>query len=219
MTQAELLAEFREKVNDKMKPYAWSDARAYRFLSLAQDQFCKDTGFFRDATTYSFSTEAGVASYPYSSRVIEILGMGCNGARLMRFFGDPLSATFLGVNFDPAAASLQQPAAYRTDYETGMVTLYPTPDAVYPVTMRVWRKSKLPLSSVNAPELPEEFELGLVEYAAALAYGDHDRERQDPVKAAEHAENYKKYAREGRHAFRRLCAGSATAVPNPLYVV
>ena len=49
MTRAEVLAELREVLNDKVSPYGWSDKRLLHFLSLGQDQFCKDTGFFRDA--------------------------------------------------------------------------------------------------------------------------------------------------------------------------
>lgn len=68
-------------------------------------------------------------------------------------------------------------------------------------------------------EIPEQFHLAMVEYAAFKAFGDHDRELQDPVKAADHLANFKGYVRDGRQAYRRLTGEEVTCAPSPLYAV
>ena len=208
MTRAEVLAELREVLNDKVSPYGWSDKRLLHFLSLGQDQFCKDTGFFRDASTYKLTTVAGTASYALSTRVIEVLRASIAGAQLEKFSG--LAPT----------TGEGQPYAWQTDLEHGMVTLYPTPDAVYTVDLYTWRKSRIAFSASGDFDLPDDMHLAPVEWAAFLAFGDHDRELQDPVKAADHKARYNKvYVPAGKQAFRRLCRGHASFAPNPLYLV
>lgn len=207
MTRAELLAEFREVVNDQAKPYAWSDTRALRILSLAQDQFCKDTGFFLDSSSYIITTEPGVRDYAIPERAIEVLIATLNGSELRKVKGLP-------------PASDGPPIAWQTDLETGMISFSPTPDAVYTVPLRVWRKSKIAFRASGNPEIPEDLHLALIEWGAWCFYGDHDRELQDPVKAAEHKANYDKiWVPQGKREFARLCAGRATFAPNPLYLV
>jgi hypothetical protein len=209
MTRAEILAEFREVVRDKVQPYAWSDARCYRALSIGQDQFCKDTGFFRDTTTYTIPTVAGTAAYAIPARVIEVLKASIAGGELRRFTGD-VAAT------DPA-----QPFAWQTDKDTGKLVLHPTPDAVYTVALHVWRKSAISFLTSGDPEIPgDDLQLAMVEWAAHLFYSDHDREIQDPVKAADHKRKYETfYVPEGKRALRRLCVGRAVFAPNPTYLV
>ncbi|OHD23522.1 MAG: hypothetical protein A2Y38_12225 [Spirochaetes bacterium GWB1_59_5] len=207
MNRAEILAEFRERVRDKVQPYAWSDTRCFRALSLGQDQFCKDTGFFRDTATYTIATVAGTAAYAIPARVIEVLKASIAGAWLKKFTGDaPL-------------VDEGTPCAWQTDQDTGMVTLHPTPDAVYTVALHVWRKSKIAFLTSGDPEIPDDLQLAMVEWAAFLFYSDHDREIQDPVKAADHKRTYETYVPQGKQAFRRLCAGHGTFAPNPIYLV
>lgn len=207
MTRAEVLAELREVLNDKVSPYGWSDARLLRFLSLGQDQFCKDTGFFRDATTYKVNAVAGTASYALSPRIIQVMRASLDGAYLEKFSG-------------VAPAGSGQPFAWQTDLEHGMISLYPTPDADCTIDLAVWRKSRSAFSTSGDLELPDDLHLAPVEWAAFLAFSDHDRELQDPVKAADHKARYDKiYVPLGRQAFRRLCGGLGTFAPNPLYLV
>lgn len=208
MTRAEVLAELREVLNDKVQPYGWSDRRLLYFLSLGQDQFCKDTGFFRDHTTYTISAEAGTASYAINSRIIEVREVWLNGAPIQKFAGVAPSI------------SAAQPFAWQTDLEPGKLSLYPTPDTACTLELRVWRKSITPFSTSGNLELPDDLHLAPVEWAAHLAFMDHDRELQDPVKSADHKTRYDKiYVPQGKQAFRRLCAGSATFVPNSRYLV
>jgi hypothetical protein len=209
MTRAEVLAELREVVNDKRKPYAWSDTRMMRALSLGQDQFCKDTGFFRDTRNFNIAALPDVAAYAIPARVIEVRKVFLGAAELARFEG-----------VAPNTAVAGPPYAWQVDQDSGEIVLYPTPDQAYTLNLHVWRKSRVAFSTAGEMEIPEDFHLAPVEYAAWLFYSDHDRELQDPVKAAEHKDKFDKYwVPEGKRAMRRLCTGPATFGPNPLYNV
>jgi len=212
MTRAEILAELREMVSDTRAPYGWSDVRLMNFLSLGQTQFCKDTGFFRDSTNYTLTTEVGVSTYLLDSEVIKVLALSYAGSTLTEDVRSSL--------FDSACT----PFAYRTDLDTQSLTLLAPADAVYTLDMVVWRSARVPFNHKNgnsydgALEIPEDFHLAPVEYAAYKCFGDHDRERQDPVKAADHLANFKRYTVEGKRAFRRFTS-SRGFEPNPTYLV
>jgi hypothetical protein len=86
------------------------------------------------------------------------------------------------------------------------------------LTLRVQRRAMLRLDKAETPSIPEQCHLGLVEYAAAKAFGDHDRERQDPVKAADHMANFRAYVNDGIRLFDRLNNASPQVKPNPQYL-
>jgi hypothetical protein len=211
MTKIEVLAELREVIQDTVQPYAWSTARLTRWLSMGQDQFCKDTGFFTDFTTYPITTTTGVATYSISQRIIEVFELWYAGVRLRHYRNDMLWTT---------TQTPGQPTAWQADQQTGMITLYPTPDAAYVIPVRCWRKSVAPLTTAVDLELrDDEHVLACVEYAAYKAYGDHDTERQDPVKATDHLNNYVRKTREGKRDFQKLSGGVVDFGSNPLYIV
>lgn len=210
MTRSEVLAELRTVIDDTLAPYGWSDARLMNFLALGQIQFCKDTGFFRDVEP--LATVPGQEAYLLPSKIIKVLSMWKGNDQL------PLTTYTAGL---PAA----EPVGYALNLSSGSITLTPPPDAVYALTLRVWRSPALRLDHKTANvydaemEIPEDFHLAPMEWAAAKCFGDHDRERQDPVKAADHLQNYKTLAIEGKRAFRRICGEQIEIVPSPLYLV
>ena len=69
------------------------------------------------------------------------------------------------------------------------------------------------------PEIPEEMHNALIEYAAYKAYGDHDRELQDPIKARDHYANFMFYVKRGLSMHRALTGDYPNVLPDPLYVV
>jgi len=213
MIRSEVLAELRSVLADSVAPYFWSDARLMLFLSLGQTQFCRDTGFFRDSTNYPLVTEAGQASYASPAEVIEI--------RDLTYLQMPLKKLHApATNISPGP-----PLAFSTSSDTGKLVLSPTPDAVYVLNTQVWRAARVPFNHVTGGqydgemEIPEEFHLAPVEWAAGKAFGDHDSERQDPVKAADHQKNYKNIVREGKRAFRLKHGEVPEIVADPLYLV
>jgi len=316
MLRTEALEELRHILADRVEPYGWSDLRLMRFLSLGQDQFCKDTGFFTDNTNFSLTTVAGTTGYAIDPRVIEIKEVWYGDFRLSKFFQSERQSILDTTSEFPELGTQTpgMPVAWQLDQETGIITLYPEPDAVYALTLRVWRKSRSPLTrktstvtlagvlhigdvvtaTVNGTafsyttlagdlslsavatalaavidasasfassasgqvisiassdravstvttvaisgagatttataadnysvefEIPDDFHFAPVEWAAYKALGDHDSELFNPKKAAEHLGNYQLLKSEGKRAYRRLCGGSPSVVPNPLYIV
>ena len=216
MLRTEALAELRIVLADTQAPYAWSDDRLIGWMSLGQDQFCRDTGFFTDTVTYNISTVANTEAYAIDSRVIKVYDAWYGGTRLRRFYQDQR------VVLPPSPGP---PISFQTDQQTGMITLWPAPDAVYTITLDVWRKSKKALTHKTLTvadgefEIPEEFHYAPVEWAAHKALNDHDRELQDPTKSAEHKLNYNSIAKDGKRAFQQISGGVGDVIPNQLYVI
>lgn len=213
MTRAEALAELRSVIDDTVAPYAWSDARLMQFLALGQTQFCRDTGFFRDSTNYPLVTQAGISSYALAPEIIQVLAIKMS----------PYAELVPG--FFPDDTTQGQPYGWRLGNDTGNIELFPVPDGVYTLTMKVWRSARVPFDRTTNGiydgefEIPSDFHFAPVEWAAYKCFGDHDRERQDPVKAADHLANYKGIVKDGKTAFRRMHGEMIQIVPNPSYVV
>lgn len=215
MTKTELILETRDIVADKVKPYKWSDTRVTLWLSEAQDRFCELTGYWTDNSTYTFTTVLGQQDYALDSRIIAVRTAWVGTLLLTELAEDVIID-----DLEFADSTTQSPASYRLDLATGYITIIEPVIAGVVVTLRVHRKSLIALSAANGqPEIPEEFQLGLAEYAAYKALGDHDQETQDPVKAADHYRNFKSYVRDGSRAYRRITGNYLEVVPNPLYVV
>jgi hypothetical protein len=221
MTRTELLEELRFVVDDSIGPRcAWSDTRLMMWLSEGQDKFCEQSGFWVDKTTYSILTVLGQQDYDIDSRIIAIRSIWDGTRQLI----DGAGKTFSDADFADNAA--QSPIHYRTDLQTEYVTFLEPVAAGITLSLRVHRRSTVALNHKDANgeydtelQIPEEFHLAVVEYAASKAFGDHDRELQDPVKADDHLQNFEDYVRAGKTAYRRLTGGYVDVVPNPLYVV
>jgi len=185
------------------------------WLSEAQDRFCELTGFWSDNSTYTFVTVLGQQDYALNSRIIAVKSAWV-GTQILT----ELSEDVIVDDLEFADTTTQTPSSYRLDLATGYITIIEPVIAGVTITLRVHRKSLIALSSANGqPEIPEEFQLGLAEYAAYKAFGDHDQETQDPVKAADHSKNFKQYVKDGSRAYRRITGNYLNVVPNPLYVV
>ena len=226
MTRLELLAELRSVLADTIGPrYGWSDDRLMNFLSEGQDKFCEQAGYWLDRTTYTIVTEANKLDYTLNPRIIEVIAVR-DGVRKLIEYGEE---SFANNNTDPsfAATAPQRPQFYRLDGGTGMLSLLSPPEAGITLNLRVHRYSLVAFNTKNAsnqytvetPEIPSRFHLAMVEYAAAKAFGDHDRELQDPVKAADHMRNFRRYISEGGEAFRRLTKSHTEITGTPEYVV
>jgi len=225
MTRLELLAELRAVLADTVGPrYGWSDDRLMNFLSEGQDKFCEQTGFWLDRSTYTIVTEADTLDYDLDPRIIEVIAAR-DGIRKLIEYGEESFADNNDTSF--ADTSPQRPQFYRLDGDTGTLSLLSPPEAGIVINLRVHRYSLVAFNTKNAsnqytvetPEIPSRFHLAMVEYAAAKAFGDHDRELQDPVKAGEHMKNFRQYVREGGEAFRRLTRSHTTITGTPEYVV
>lgn len=86
MTRNEMLAELKVYLRETSYDAMWGDNLLLSYLAEGQDKFCEETGFFVDATNYTFATVSGTASYALPSRIISVLDVfNANGDRLQHF--------------------------------------------------------------------------------------------------------------------------------------
>jgi hypothetical protein len=210
MTLKEALSELRVTLRDVDAPYGWQDSELKGWLSEGQDKFCEATGMFIDATSYTIPTVQGTATYAMSARVIELLELWTTSGYLTEIKNPQ---RFKELMLD---ATQGEPKFYSLDYIPGSITVFPIPDAVYTLRMRVWRKS---LVSTTLEIADESAQRAPIEYAAKKAYNIQDAELNDPQAAAKHEAEYKRYCTEAKRAIDRKAAYAPQGGCNPSYVV
>jgi len=89
MTRTEMLAELKIYLRETSYDAMWGDNLLLSYLAEGQDKFCDETGFFVDATNYTFATVSGTASYALPSRIISVLDVfNASGQRLQHINED-----------------------------------------------------------------------------------------------------------------------------------
>ena len=187
------------------------------YLSEGQDKFCEETGFFRDASTFSIELATGTAFYAIPDRIIQIISIYDGTRKLGKVLTGDTYDLESGSDFTLAAAG--PPRQWQTDAESGLIQIKPTPGADQDgldLTLHVWRYSVYDLAGSGAvpegggdapdaePEIPSRFHMAPIEWAAYRAFMHHDEETQDPVKAREHLDAFTNiYVADGRRAFDR----------------
>lgn len=194
MILRDLLAELRDNIlrdtstaltsaNDDS---LWSDETLVRYIRDAEEKFASSTLCLRDIATPALcqlTLVAGQADYPLDRRVLVVyaashgllqLGHGTYASRYGQV-GD-LSPAYARYESDVTGT----PKIFYTDRATASLGVYPTPDAdaaLTPVKLQVARLPLNPLSTANLdaePEIPSEYHLDLLEWAAWRALRNHD---------------------------------------------
>jgi hypothetical protein len=171
MLGADLLDTIRiDMLRDIAQPYLWSDDLIYRYLNEAQERFCRRTYALLDdeSDLTTFDTEIGVSSYGLDPKILMV-----NSARIVTEPDDLLSRTRQVIPTH-LADSTGIPLLFTQDEAQGKIRLYPVPDKVYTIVMRV---SRLPLTKISdtvAPEIPEQYHLDLAEFAVYRCLNNND---------------------------------------------
>lgn len=204
MTRYEMLSELTDLLADtagaRTGDQLATDARKSAYLSEGQEHFCEDTGYFVDNTTFTIATVAGTGGYAVDARIIKVLEVWESGRILTQY--QQSDRPFV---YDYGVAVGDAPPSYwQMDEETGMIRLYPTPDAVYSIVLRAWRYPLLSIDGDRAdPELPATLQRACIEWAAYKLLNHHDAELRNKAKAAEHFAMYQDYVTRGLKMFRR----------------
>ena len=185
----------------------WSDTALLRYINEAQTRFATIGLVLHDATTTSV-TEVnmadGIAQYTLHPAVIAVISAryGSDTFDLIRTGHSGLFAysSPSTAYFDPATlAALQpgKPLAWSTDEQldaksgiSGVVSLhvYPTPSADYTGQIRL-RTIRLPLKELSLddserqPEIPLQYHLAMLDWAAYRALRNIDSDVGDMSKA------------------------------------
>lgn len=212
--------------------YLWSDAQLVRYINEAEGILARKGLVIRDATTsavVNVTLAEGVTQYTLHPSVIAVISAQFTGD-----VGDLARAGHSALNsyqhpdplyFDPAQLSVLppgKPLAFSTDEQldtatgkTGIVSLrvYPAPNAEYAgdvVKLRVVRKPLVALSTAllsATPEVPEEYHLGLLDWAAYRALRNSDSDAGGVEKADKYKAEFEAMVAQARtDALRKLFA-------------
>lgn len=192
--------------------YLWSDEQLIKYIDEAQGLLARKGLVIRDASTAAVvevSLTADVTQYTLHPSIIAVISAQVEGdvGDLARA-GHSAFNSFQHVDplfFDPAQLSTMppgKPLAFSTDEQldrasgkAGVVSMrvYPTPTADYDGTLirlRVVRGPLRPLTTDDleaSPEVPDDYHLGLLDWAAYRALRNIDSD----AGAVEKADKYK----------------------------
>lgn len=214
-----LLRDISDEVNAQDTGLFWTDATLVRYINDGQTKFAVESGLLRDETTPALTRVvlvAGQEQYPLDDRVIAVLG-----CRI-----DPnwhLSRTTYGALFsnrgDVSLGYVRQgpcangtPRRFYTDRETGKIGVFPPPDADSDGATLVLRVTRKPLQSLivsnlqATPEVPEEYHLDMLEWAAWRALRNHELDAENMNKASAHKKRFEDALKELSRKMKRMQA-------------
>lgn len=175
----------------------WSDETLLRYIKDGERRFVRQTLMIRDSTTAQVcqvKLKLGVQNYPLHQSVLGVLSARYNTDQFdLARSGHGIISQIVPpefLSFDPSVAYQVQPgrpSAFNTD-ETlvfagaGRVTfsIYPLPSAAEDGLMVNLRVLRLPLNSYTLDdldvesEIPEDYELEPLQWAAYRAVANHD---------------------------------------------
>lgn len=224
MNLGEMLKELRENilrdVTDQVSPTdtgtLWSDASLVRYINEGERRFVRKTECLIDTTTPAITQITlvdGQSEYPLDERVINVLSAVCNGYTLRKTNHSALSGFPGDISAGNVVVKAQQqgtPLMFTTDEASRTLRVYPIPanDAVGKVlSLRVSRMPLKPLVITNlqaTPEVPDDHQLDVLEWAAYRALRNHDADAENMAKASAHKTRFNEAADElSRESKRR----------------
>ena len=196
MTLRELLAELRGPIlRDQSSAVdatasegaLFSDTALINYINEAQNLFCRKTNILRDSRTAGITQitmVAGQQDYPISPKICTILRARFDGrVDLGRVNSDALEGGHPNISPDPSRVVMSgegEPSAYYTDSDTNFLGVSPIPsvkEAGKVLSLRVSRLALLALVRAdleNSPEIPEDYHLSLLDWAAYRALSNQD---------------------------------------------
>jgi len=219
MTLEELIEELRENVlrdssdavGNASDDYLFDDRTLVRYIQEAVTKFAVETLCIRDETTPEVTRirlVPGVDSYALDPRVIALYGARIGNNHLQRVMYSSLVGGRLGRTCTPSTT----PSLFYTDRESGKMGVWPVPGeacADQDLILRAARKPLRPLEATNLkaePELPEEYHLDVLEWAAYRALRNHDADAEAMTKASAHRRRFTETVQELSRKSKRLLA-------------
>jgi hypothetical protein len=202
----------------------WPDTQLLGYINEAESILARKGLVIRDATTAGVVDVVladGVTQYTLHPSVVAVIS-----AKFSTDAGDLTRAGHSAFTmyqapdplfFDPAQISVLppgKPLAFSTDEQfdavsgkTGVVSLrvYPAPDATYAgatIKLRVVRKPLVPLSVTDltlSPEVPEDYHLGMLDWAAYRALRNIDSDAGSLEKAEAYRAAFEEMVKQARN--------------------
>lgn len=201
MTGAELLSYIRTDVlRDAAIPYLWTDALIYRRLTKAQELHARHTYSIVD-DIQTITTVAGVPTYVLPDGTLHVFS-----ARVSTQSHDMGSHTRKAIP-NHLVSSTGAPSIYTLDEATGLIRLYPTPDAVYTINLRIARLPAADVVSYAAPEIPVRYHHDLASYVAWQCLQDNDADGSGVKASSRHEIDWLTALSDAKREFYRLQLG------------
>jgi len=210
MTGQELLAYLRVDVlRDNALPYLWSDDLILRYLSEAETKFARKTYALLD-DTQTLTTVIGQSTYDVPVGTVFI-----SSARISTNSEDMGNYT---RRFAPSGLSTATgtPSIFICDEAARKFRLYPVPDAVITINLRIARLPASPIGLYSSPEIPEEYHLDLAEYVAWRCLQGNDVDGQSTGAADRHNVDWHMRLSDAHREYYRMRMGNnPSAVRSP----
>lgn len=201
-TAGELLTAWRDDVNDVVAPYLWSDAVAYRYMTIVCDTVAVRTKQLVKQITLNFA--AGATAVPLPRYVLEVReAQVVDGAVLSPI---NLNRTVGGVadDYGFSAGSMSAfnqaegaPRYYMRDADNQAIRLVPRPADAGALQLQCYVTIAEPMANgVRLPFSASEDLLLVLEGMKALAYRKQDAETEDLVRANAHGQIFESGLKE-----------------------
>jgi hypothetical protein len=233
MNLEELLEELREnilrdtsdEVGHNPDSYLTDTRSLVRYIQDGVVKFAVNTLCIRDESTPAVTRVAlatGVESYDLDPRVVAIFGARIGATHLRRTTYSGMLGTSDRAHSRPIEdwGRRATPMWFYTDRESGRMGVYPAPDDSldgYELILRVARKPLEPLTAADlkaVPEIPEEYHLDVLEWAAWRALRNHDADLESMSKASAHKKRFNETVEELSRQAKRLLAQDVQFAPN-----
>lgn len=222
MIVSEMLEELRESilrdVTDALSAdevdLLWSDRALLRYLNDGYFRFCERSRILEDATTPEVCEVllvAGQQDYPLHKSILHVASAVYDGRALKRAgvataHNEPDEVSHLTASMTANYAGV---TAFVPDYNVGTFRVLGRPtdaDAGNKVQLRVQRLPLEPINESNIeliPEVPEQYHLDLIEWAAFRALRNHDADAEFMAKASAHSTRFERAVEEAKETHRR----------------
>jgi hypothetical protein len=180
------IVEFRERAQDTVVPYLWSDAEILGYLNDALDEACERSRLIEDSTTAeccAITLSTGVSRYDLHASVFLVKRLTFRGRALIE------SSVEAEDRSDPNWES-RTGEPWRFIQTESQLRLIPTPTADQDgedIALTVYRRQLESLTLGDfAPEIAERYHQRLLDWMLHRAYSKPDADTVNPAKADEH---------------------------------
>lgn len=199
MTTTELLAVFREEVQDLAVPYLWSDLLIYGYINDAQKQFCRNTWGIEDARSFKVTIVAPTEWYKISPRVLRIrCATDAQGNDIPVIAVEDMAAK--GMRFDGRSGPVR---ALVKGLEKNTLRAWPVPNAGAVIALQTFRISD-DVGADDDLEIDDQHQRHLLSWVKHLAYSNQDTEILDEVAAQRHRDQFEAYCAASKTEQGRL---------------
>ena len=172
MTLGEMIEMFRNRADDTVEPFYWSDAEVVGYANDAQNFFCQETRLLLDSSTAAICELDVVHSqseYAIDPRILYVDGARLAGMTIMlvkreRSWMDNYYPNWRADTCDRP----ENVRFYMVDPEVGKVWLYPAPSATFSNIKLYMTVMRLPLVQFTLDDLEATPDIHMMHHTSLI---------------------------------------------------